>query len=142
MPTVRFTLLICLLLSASAHAQFQFDYNPALTVKIGTDTLKDAWAGGLNYTQFSDFDYDFDGDLDLFLFDRSSNNIRVFTQEGTGSNKRYELAYNAKNKFPAEIRYRATLVDYDGDGRKDMFSYGIGGIKVHRNVGDATNGLQ
>ncbi len=142
MPIFRLTLLVFVLLAASGHAQFQFDYNPSLTVKIGSDTLENAWSGGLNYTQFSDFDFDFDGDLDLFLFDRSSNNIRVFTQEGSGSNKRYELAYNAKNKFPADIRYRATLVDYDGDGRKDMFSYGIGGIKVHRNVGDATNGLQ
>lgn len=142
MPMFRFIFLISLLLSTTARAQFQFDYNPALTVKTGSDTLENAWSGGLNYTQFSDFDFDFDGDMDLFLFDRSSNNIRVFTQEGSGSNTHYELAYNAKNYFPADIRYRATLVDFDADGRKDMFSYGIGGIKVHRNVGDATNGLQ
>ena len=122
-------------------AQFGFEYNNSIVVKNGTDTLINAWGGGLNYTQVSDFDYDFDGDMDLFLFDRSKNNIRVYTQEGTGSNKYYELAYNSKSKFPADIRYRATMVDYDNDGRKDLFTYGTGGLKVFRNVGDITNGL-
>ena len=36
------------------------------------------WAGGLNYPQFSSIDYDFDGDLDLLVFDRSSNQLKVF----------------------------------------------------------------
>lgn len=126
----------------NAFAQFKFDFNPNLTVKIGNDTLTNAWAGGLNYTQFSDFDFDFDGDLDLFLFDRSTNNIRVYTQEGTGSNTHYELFYDAKNYFPPGLRYRSTMVDYDMDGRKDLFTYGTGGLKVYRNVGDAVSGLQ
>jgi hypothetical protein len=129
-------------LSFQSFAQFQFDYNDQLTVKIGNDTLRNAWAGGLNYTQISDFDFDFDGDMDLFIFDRSSNNIRVFTQEGTGSNKHYEFVYDAKSQFPHGLRYRSTLVDYDQDGRKDLFTYGIAGIKVYRNVGDAVSGLQ
>lgn len=125
-----------------SNAQFQFEYNPNLPVKIGVDSLTNAWGGGLNYTQFSDFDFDFDGDLDLFLFDRSSNNIRVYTQEGSAGNEYYQLSYDAKNKFPSDLRYRCTLVDYDNDGRKDLFAYGIGGIKVYRNIGDATAGLQ
>jgi hypothetical protein len=138
----QFILLSFLLSVFYSNAQFQFDFNPNLTVKIGNDTLNSAWAGGLNYTQFSDFDFDFDGDLDLFLYDRSSNNIRVFTQEGTGANKYYKFFYNAKNYFPANLRYRCALVDYDNDGRKDLFTYGIGGVMVYRNVGNATSGLQ
>lgn len=137
-----FILILTSTTSTVSFGQFSFDYNPNLVVKVGTDTLSNAWGGGLNYTQFSDFDFDFDGDLDLFLFDRSSNNIRVYTQEGSGSNKHYELFYDAKNHFPTELRYRSTLVDYDNDGRKDLFTYGIGGMKVYRNVGDITNGLQ
>ncbi len=125
-----------------ATAQFGFEYSDTITVKVGNDTLINPWGGGLNYAQFSDFDYDFDGDLDLFIFDRSKNNIRVFTQEDGPNGKYYKLAYNARQYFPAELRYRATMVDYDNDGRKDLFTYGIGGLKVYRNVGDASNGLQ
>ncbi|NRA11314.1 MAG: T9SS type A sorting domain-containing protein, partial [Crocinitomicaceae bacterium] len=106
------------------------------------DTLTNAWGGGLNYVQVSDFDYDFDGDMDLFLFDRSNNNIRVYTQEDQGGTKFYQLAYGSKVNFPSDVRYRAAMVDYDNDGRKDLWTYGIGGIKVYRNVGSIGTGLQ
>lgn len=125
----------------SVLGQFGFVYKDTIIVKIGADTLSNAWAGGVNYAQFSEFDFDFDGDLDLFVFDRSHDNIRVFTQETDGG-KHYEPAYNAGDHFPPDLKYRVALVDYDNDGRKDIFTYGIGGLKVYRNVGDATNGLQ
>ena len=66
------------LLITSAPAQFNFEHSDSIEVKNGTQTLDLAWAGGLSYIQFSDIDFDFDGDLDLFVFDRSSDNIRVF----------------------------------------------------------------
>ena len=135
-----FLFTICTL--NSTFGQFGFIYKDSILVKNGADTLKLAWAGGLNYGQFSDIDYDFDGDMDLFVFDRSKDNIRVFTQEDVGNGKFYKLAYNAQDKFPSDLRYRTVLVDYDNDGRKDIFTYGIGGLKVYRNVGDALNGLQ
>lgn len=133
--------LLFILAITNCDAQLSFEYDNSIPVKYGTNDLALAWSGGINYSQFSDFDYDFDGDLDLFIFDRSSNNIKVFSQESVGG-PHYEYVYNAQNLFPSDLRYRATMVDYDQDGRKDLFTYGIGGIKVYRNVGDATNGLQ
>lgn len=128
--------------SGNSYGQFQFQYNDSIIVLDAGDTLQTAWGGGINYGQFSDFDYDFDGDLDLFVFDKSQNNIRVFTQEDNGNSKLYKLAYNSKVNFPPDLKYRATLVDYDNDGRKDLFTYTIGGLKVYRNAGDLANGLQ
>lgn len=122
-------------------AQFGFEFDPSIPVIRNGDTLKNPWAGGLNYAQFSDFDFDFDGDADLFLFDRSSSNIRVFTQEGT-VDKYYKHVYNAEEHFPSGLSYRAALVDYDNDGRKDLFTAQLTGIRVYRNVGDQVNGLQ
>jgi len=131
-----------LTLQTFVSAQLSFEYNPNVPVVVNSINLENPWAGGLNYAQFSDFDFDFDGDLDLYVFDRSSNNIRVYLQEGTGINRHYEFLYNAAQYFPADIRYRSTLVDFDNDGKKDLFSYGIGGLTVYRNVGNAIDGLQ
>lgn len=130
-----------LFVTCTLVGQFSFEYNASIRVERNGDSLQNPWGGGLNYAQFSDFDYDFDGDLDLFVFDRSNNNIRVFTQEDNGG-KHYELAYNSKINFPSDLKYRTTLIDYDNDGRKDIFTQGLGGIKVYRNVGDISNGLQ
>ena len=122
--------------------QFNFEYDDSIGVRIGTDTLAHAWVGGLNYAQFSDIDIDFDGDLDLFVFDRSSDNIRIFTQENNGSGPYYKYLYRGKTHFPDDLRYRATAIDYNADGAKDLFVYGVGGIKVYRNTGNVVNGNQ
>ncbi|MFN5148519.1 MAG: T9SS type A sorting domain-containing protein [Flavobacteriia bacterium] len=136
------TFLICILFSDGLRSQFNFEYSDSIPVYKGGNTLDHAWAGGFNYAQFSDIDYDFDGDLDLVIFDRSSDNIKVFLQEDVNGNPQYRFLYNGGLAFPSDVRYRMTTVDYDSDGRKDLFAYGIGGIKVFKNVGDALNGLQ
>ncbi len=129
-------------LSLHGIGQFNFEKNNDILVLKGSDTLDLAWSGGFNNPQFSDFDYDNDGDLDLFIFDRSSNNIRVFTQELISGQKKYKHAYGASAFFPNDVAYRAALYDYNNDGKKDLFTYGIGGIKVYQNTGNVSIGLQ
>ncbi len=135
-------LFLFFLESPQLIAQFGFEYAPDLKVMMLGDSLDHAWSGGLNNVQISDFDFDFDGDPDLFIFDRSSDNIRVFTRENGANGPYYQFYYNAAAHFPSDLRYRATLVDYDNDGKKDLFTYAIGGLKVYRNTGNAVNGLQ
>lgn len=135
--------ILCFLwLHQAAFAQFRFEYNDSIPVRIGNDTLLFPWAGGLNYVQVSDIDYDFDGDMDLFVFDRSKDNIRLFETVTVNGVKQYKFVQRASQYFPSDVRNRAALVDYDNDGRKDLFTYGIGGLKVYRNIGDQANGLQ
>ena len=123
-------------------SQFNFEFDPSVTVKKSGNTLLNPFAGGLNYIQIADFDYDFDGDKDLFLFDRSKNNIRVFTQELINGSPQWVYTHRAKDKFPSGIIYRATLVDYNMDGQPDLWTYGIGGLKVYKNIGNSIDGLQ
>ncbi len=136
-----FLSIVAIISSQTLLAQFGFETDNSVPVIRNGQPISMAWGGGLNYPQIADFDFDFDGDLDLFVFDRSNDNIRVYSQENNGQ-PHYEPVYNAKNLFPEDMRYRATLVDYDNDGRKDLWTYGIGGLKIYRNVGDAVNGLQ
>ncbi len=124
-----------------SEAQFQFNFQDSIVVKKAGVPLKMPWSGGLNYAQFSEIDYDFDGDLDLFVFDRSFDQIRIFKQEIENGNHLYKYEPLGHLKFPSDVRYRAALVDYNGDGKNDLFTYGIGGIKVYKNVGNAVSGL-
>ena len=124
-------------------AQFGFFYNDSITVKFGGDTLQLPWVGGFNHAQFSSFDFDFDGEEDLFIFDRSSNQIRVLLRKFDGNGVAfYQYAHGVRDKFPDDVRYRATLVDYNGDDKPDLYTYGIGGLKLYKNTGNATDGLQ
>lgn len=126
----------------SAPAQFGFIYNDSIIVKKGGDTLHFPWAGGLNHAQFSTIDVDLDGNEDLFVFDRSTNQIRVFLKKEVNGEFEYEFMYDSRSLFPEDVRYRAKLVDYNNDGKKDLFTYGIGGIKIYKNTGNSTDGLQ
>jgi len=123
-------------------AQFQFDFQNSIpVVKAGTE-FKLPWAGGLNYVQVSSIDIDFDGDMDLFVFDRSSDQIRIFKQVEINGLKAYEYLPMAHLYFPEDLRYRVQLQDFNQDGKTDIFTYGIGGIKVYKNVGNLEEGLK
>lgn len=136
--------IICIIFFGAFNlsiGQFNFDFSDSISVKFGTDTLGFAWSGGVNYAQFSEIDFDFDGDMDLFLFDRSSDNIRLFEHKINGTSHYREERKQAKQLFPDDLRYRVALLDYNGDQKEDIFTYGIGGVKVYKNVGSAQTGL-
>lgn len=140
-------LLVPLLLFITTNSVFSqnylgFEYGVSPLVKNGTDTLHHAWAGGLNNVQFSEIDIDFDGDMDLFIFDRSADQITVLTTEFKNGAPFYKNLPYAYQLFPSNTRYRAALLDYDKDGRNDLFTYGIGGVMVYKNVGNGTLGIQ
>lgn len=128
--------------SCFVNAQFTFDYYDSIQVVRGTDTLNQSWTGGINHTQVSTIDFNFDGEEDLFLFDRSSNKISVFLTTSNGTENFYKFRLNAQSHFPQDLRYRVKLVDFNNDGKKDIFAYSFGGVKVYKNEGNLTNGLQ
>lgn len=136
-----------LLIMVSSHTVLSqtylgFEYNPNIPVKNGTTALKNPWAGGINYGQFSTIDYNFDGLDDLVIFDRSGDEFILMEHTLNASVHGYQYVYKGFRFFPSDCKYRAAFVDYDSDGRKDLFTYGIGGIKVYRNIGNASIGLQ
>jgi len=137
---VFFTALFCY--CSSVSAQFQFIYNDSVpVVKLG-NALKFPWAGGLNYPQFSELDYDYDGDLDLIAFDRSNDQIKVFEHVVQAGAHSYQWNPYGPSFFPNDLRYRLYFADYNLDGKNDLFTQGIGGIQVFKNVGSLASGLQ
>ncbi|MDO7854681.1 T9SS type A sorting domain-containing protein [Hymenobacter convexus] len=134
-------LLALLAFSFAARAQasrFGFEYRAAAKVVHGTDTLTNAWAGGLNTPQFSSIDLDNDGRPDLFAFDHESSRVYTFLNvaaPGTAAGRRWQYAPQYESIFPDSLNSWVLLRDYDCDGRPDIFTYAPGGnIAVLRNV--------
>ncbi|MGZ4053705.1 MAG: FG-GAP-like repeat-containing protein [Bacteroidia bacterium] len=126
----------------SGYSQPFFQWNDSIKVTIGTTTLANPWAGGLNFIQASNIDLNQDGIKDLFMFDRTGNKIRTFINKGTAGSPdyRYDPSYE-ESKFP-KMHDWALLVDYNGDGKEDIFTSTIGGITVYKNISTPATGLQ
>ena len=137
-----FFLLLLLAFMGRARAQsgtaFGFEYRPAGAVVQGTDTLRNAWMGGLNTPQFSTIDLNNDGQPDLFAFDHESSRCYTFLSvvaPAAPNGRRWQYAPQYESLFPSDLRQWALLRDYDCDGRADLFTFTSGGdIRVFRNV--------
>ncbi|MGI4834510.1 MAG: T9SS type A sorting domain-containing protein [Janthinobacterium lividum] len=124
----------------SARAQsVGLAFGSVAQVVQGTDTLAQAWVGGLNTPQFSTLDLDGDGQPDLYAFDRESARSYTWLSVATPSGRRYRYAPDYAAAFPADMTGWALLRDYDCDGRPDLFTAATSGnIRVFRNVADAS----
>lgn len=88
--------------------------------------LQNAWAGGLNAPQFYPIDLNGDGINDLFVFDRGSNKVLTFLNDGSHSDTAFHYAPEYEHVFPAMTQY-AVIRDYNHDGVPDIFTYQAGG---------------
>ena len=136
-----------------ANAQFGFQRIDTIDVIEASVLQNYAWVGGLDYAQFSNIDLNFDGTEDLFVFDRSNNKVLTFIQGVSTGNPNWLYAPAYESKFPQYMNHFnpyedeqflfswVLLVDYNCDGKKDIFAARSGGIKVFKNSGNSTDGL-
>lgn len=125
--------LLCISLSLSAQSRFDFEYYGNYNVIIDNDTLKNPWSGGLYQGQFHQFDLNNNGIADLIIFDKYGNRILPFlraTQNGTPT---WVYAPEYIAHFPA-AKYFIAFVDYNCDGKKDMFTQNDAGVLVFTNT--------
>ena len=129
---------------AQGQTQVQFIRVDTIPVLIGTQSLINPWAGGINYGQFSEIDLDQDGTMDLFVFDRTGNKITTYINNGTVNAIDYKLAAQYVAQFPI-LHDWAILRDYNCDGKMDIFTAFTGsspGISVWKNTSTLAAGLQ
>ncbi|MCU0451387.1 MAG: VCBS repeat-containing protein [Bernardetiaceae bacterium] len=131
MMPLRFCLLLLLIVAwTEARAQVPaYTFYDSVPVRASNQPLANAWAGGFNSPQFSTIDLDGDRRPDLFVFDRTANQVFTFINTGQG----YRAAPEYAALFPPELSDWCLLADYDGDGRKDLFSRGNLGVRAFRN---------
>ncbi|MCK6617046.1 MAG: T9SS type A sorting domain-containing protein [Cyclobacteriaceae bacterium] len=117
------------LLPAGLLAQFTYRLDSSIPVLLNSDTLSLAWAGGFNAGQFNTIDLNQDGIDDLALYDRMAGRILTFLK--TDNRYVYAPAYEAY--FPEGITNWVLLRDFNCDGKKDLFTGDVLGIKVYKN---------
>jgi hypothetical protein len=123
--------------ATAQNTAFGFEFREVAKVVQGADTLRNAWAGGLDSPQFSGIDLDADGRQDLFIFDRRTRRVLTYRNaSGPGGTRRWQYAPELATLFPAGLLNWALLRDYDCDGRPDLFTSAENGadIRVFRNV--------
>jgi hypothetical protein len=127
----RIVLLLILLSTSALHAQFTYVLDQTVPVKdLQGNTLDLAWAGGLNAAQYNSIDLNGDGKDDLAIFDRMANKVITFVNQ----NNQYQYAPEFETLFPDEITNWLLLRDYNCDGKKDIFTGDIFGMKVYTNT--------
>jgi hypothetical protein len=125
---VLFTLFCCY--SSALLAQ----YVPMdIPVIRNGQSLRNAWAGGMNLPQFSAVDLDNNGIKDLIVFDREGHVSSTFINKGTAGQVDYEYAPGYMAHLPQmEAENFMLYRDFDGDGIEDVygmyevFAQGIG----------------
>lgn len=135
-----FYLILTLSLVVSSYGQqYQFDLVDSVPVNEGAGNLSYPWASGINSGQFSTIELNGDFLDDIFVFDRTDNKILTFINQGTIGNPDYVHAPEYQKLFPTDIRSWCLLRDYNCDGKKDIWAYSTGGIKIYRNIGTSGN---
>ena len=135
--------IIAVLLSTTAFSQTTVAFSRVDSVPVFaySQQLLFPWAGGINFAQFSEIDLNQDGIMDLFVFDRSGNKVTTYLNLGTANQVDYVLAPQYVYDFPIMHDW-ALLRDYNCDGKMDIFTCGIAGFAIYKNISPNGNSLQ
>jgi hypothetical protein len=131
---IRILLILLLVFPPAAFAQFNYVIDQTIPVSgIDNTTLTNAWCGGLNAIQYNTMDLNDDSKEDLVLFDRMANKVITFLN----LNNEYSYYPEYEQLFPAEVTNMLLLRDYNSDGKKDIFTSDLLGIRVYTNTSKA-----
>ncbi len=123
-------IIVLLFLPVVLVAQFTYQFDQSIPVKnLDGDNLTMPWAGGLNAAQYNTLDLNDDGKDDLVLFDRMANKVLTYLNV----DNHYQYAPDYEELFPEGVTNWILLRDYNCDGRKDIFTGDILGMKVYTN---------
>lgn len=131
---IRYAWIFVWFVPLLTQAQFTYSLETSIPVQdVDGRQLPLPWAGGLNAVNVNTMDLDADGNDDLVLFDRMAGKVITFLRV----DNRYVAAPEYENFFPEEISNWLLLRDYNCDGRKDIFTADLLGIKVYTNTAAA-----
>ncbi|MEP0711574.1 MAG: FG-GAP-like repeat-containing protein, partial [Algoriphagus sp.] len=111
-----------------AQEIFRIDQNPS--VEVNNVQLTAPFTGGINAAQLETIDLTGDGIEEWVTWDINSRQLLVLKKEGENFLHLPELSY----ALPSDINGFLVLTDFDGDGKKDLFTSTALGIKAYKNT--------
>lgn len=101
--------------------------------------LRWPWAGGNTSASLHSIDLNLDGIKDLMVFDRDGNTVTTYLNQGIFDSISYVHAPQYETSFP-QLNSWVQVVDYNCDGKEDLFTYriGYGCPQVWKNTSTAT----
>jgi hypothetical protein len=123
-------LLIFFIQGFALLAQQTFTFDQSSKFKVEANEVSIPLGVGINAAQFNEMDTNGDGQEELLVWDINSRRILVFRTLENGFEFLPEMSYY----FPADVNGFLILADYDGDGRKDLFTSSPFGVKAYRNI--------
>ena len=117
-------------------AQFRpFLPNNFLVQDVQNNQLVNAFAGGVFAPQFYEMKLNNDNLQDLVVFDRADNTISTYLKKQNLAMEYYfEHAPKYEYLFPT-MQDWLTVIDFDNDGKKDIFTSGNGKVRCFKNIG-------
>ena len=136
-------IILYLAFCIQTQAQIIFNQNNTIVVTENGSTLPNAWAGGLNFCQFSEIDLNMDGRKDILIFDRSGKNTiengnRIIPMLYDLTTSEYIFAPEYIKDFPIGLENWVLLVDYNQDGKEDLFTSTSNSIALFTNISTET----
>lgn len=102
-------------------------------IDSSNNELSFPFVGGLNSIRISEIDLNQDDIQDIVIFEKHGNRLLPFINMGTNIRVDYQFAPQYIHNFP-ELHNWAIFKDYDGDGKADIFTYGLAGVTVYKNI--------
>ncbi len=142
MKTLALAFIILLSLGSQAQKpNYYFQQTDTVPVFRQGDQLENPWAGGTNNAQFNHIDLNQDQVLDLLVFDRDGYRLMPFLHTGNPGDQKWKYAPEYIKDFP-EFREWMVTVDYNNDGKMDIFTHASAGIIVFLNESQPGSGLK
>lgn len=121
---------ILFLITFWANAQQTFTFDQSITLSRQGTEIEMPFAVGINAAQFQQMDTNADGNEELIVWDINSRRVLVFRTDGDDFEYLPEMSYY----FPNDISGFLVLADFNGNGKKDLFTSSPFGIKAYRNI--------
>lgn len=126
----KILVLIFLLIASPAFTQAIFEWDQGKSLQVNGQAVPVGFSQGINSAQIQTIDLTADGVEEWVIWDINSRQLQVFQKSGAEFSFQPELSYF----FPSDISGFLLLVDFDGDGKKDLFTSTPLGIKSYRNT--------